>query len=158
MTTNADPIPAPVDEPSLSEYAQLWRAIGRLEGTAAALLEGQRELKEGQQELRAEFQAGQQELRAEFQAGQQELKEGQQELKQELRAEFQAGQQELKEGQQELKQELRAEFQAGQQESRAEFQAGQREANRRIDRLFYLFLGIGGALLVSVYATQFIGS
>ena len=125
MTTNADPIPAPVDEPSLSEYAQLWRAIGRLEGTAAALLEGQRELKEGQQELRAEFQAGQQEL---------------------------------KEGQQELKQELRAEFQAGQQESRAEFQAGQREANRRIDRLFYLFLGIGGALLVSVYATQFIGS
>ncbi len=114
MTTSANPTPAQVDEPSLSEYAQLWRAIGRLEGTAAALLEGQRELKEGQQEL--------------------------------------------KEGQQELKQELRAEFQVGQQESRAEFQAGQRESNRRIDRLFYLILGIGGALLVSVYATQFIGS
>ena len=125
MTTSANPTPPPVDEPSLSEYAQLWRAIGRLEGTAAALLEGQRELKEGQQELKE----GQQELRAEFQAGQQELK-----------------------------QELRAEFQAGQQELRAEFRVGQREANRRIDRLFYLFLGIGGALLVSVYATQFIGS
>ncbi len=129
MTTSADPVPAPVDEPSLSEYAQLWRAIGRLEGTAAALLEGQRELKEGQQELK-------QELRAEFQSGLHEL-----------RAEFQSGQQEL-----------RAEFQSGQQELRAELQSGLREMNRRIDRLFYLILGVGGALLASVYATRFIGS
>ena len=105
MTTGANPAPAPTDPgASPSELSEIWRAIGRLEGTAAALLEGQRELKEGQQEL---------------------------------------------------KQELRAEFQAGQQELRAE--AGQRETNRRIDRLFYLMLGIGGALLVSVYATQFIG-
>ena len=107
MTTGANPAPAPTDPgASPSELSEIWRAIGRLEGTAAALLEGQRELKEGQQEL---------------------------------------------------KQELRAEFQTGQQELRAEFQAGQRETNRRIDRLFYLMLGIGGALLVSVYATQFIG-
>ena len=102
MTTSANPTPAPAD-PAPSEYGELWRAIGRLEGTAAALLEGQRELKEGQQELRAEIQAGQQELRAEFQSGLQEV-------------------------------------------------------NRRVDRLFFAMLGIGGALLVATFASRFIGS
>ena len=101
MTTSADPAPTPVD-PSPSEYAELWRAIGRLEGTAAALLEGQRELKEGQEQLRAEFQASQQQQRAEFQASHQEL-------------------------------------------------------NRRIDRLFYAMLGIGGALIVAAFASRFLG-
>ena len=101
MTTSANPTPAPAD-PAPSEYGELWRAIGRLEGTAAALLEGQRELKEGQQELRAEIQASQQELRAEFQSGLQEV-------------------------------------------------------NRRVDRLFYAMLGIGGALLVATFASRFVG-
>ena len=101
MTTSANPTPAPAD-PAPSEYGELWRAIGRLEGTAAALLEGQRELKEGQEQLRAEFQAGQQELRTEIQSGLQEV-------------------------------------------------------NRRVDRLFYAMLGIGGALLVATFASRFIG-
>ncbi len=112
MTTSANPTPAPAD-PAPSEYGELWRAIGRLEGSAAALLEGQRELKEGQQELRAEFQTGQEQLRAEIQAGQQEL--------------------------------------------RVEFQSGLQEVNRRVDRLFYAMLGIGGALLVATFASRFIG-
>ena len=101
MTTSANPTPAPAD-PAPSEYGELWRAIGRLEGTAAALLEGQRELKEGQQELRAEFQTGQ-------------------------------------------------------QQQGAEFQSGLQEVNRRVDRLFYAMLGIGGALLVATFASRFVG-
>jgi hypothetical protein len=101
MTTSANPTPAPAD-PAPSEYGELWRAIGRLEGTAAALLEGQRELKEGQQELRAEFQTGQ-------------------------------------------------------QQQGAEFQSGLQEVNRRVDRLFFAMLGIGGALLVATFASRFIG-
>ncbi len=130
MTTSADPAPTPATpDASPSELSEIWRAIGRLEGTAAALLEGQREIKNGQEQLK-------QELRAESQAGQREL-----------RAEFQAGQQEL-----------RAEFQAGQRELRAEFQAGFLEVNRRIDRLFYTILAGGGALLVAIFASRFVGS
>ena len=72
MTTSADPAPTPAD-PAPSDYAEVWRAIGGLEATTSALLEGQRELKEGQQqlkqELRAEFHAGQLENRIEFQTG-----------------------------------------------------------------------------------------
>ena len=70
--------------------------------------------------------------------GQRELKEGQERLKE--------GQERLGESQQEIKQELRDEF-----------KADIRETNRRIDRMFYAFLGIGGALVVSVYASRFIG-
>ena len=115
MTTSADPAPTPAEPgASTSELTELWRAIGRLEGTAAALLEGQRELKEGQQELRSEFRTEQQELRTEFKTEQQGL--------------------------------------------RSEFKADLREVNRRLDRMFYAFLGIGGALLVSVYASRFIGA
>lgn len=118
MTTSANPAPTPMEpDASPSELSEIWRAIGRLEGTAAALLEGQRQLREGQEQL-----------------------------KQELKAEFQAGQQEL-----------RSEFKAEQQELRSEFRADLREVNRRMDRMFYAFLGIGGALLVSVYVSRFIG-
>ena len=67
------------------------------------------------------------------------------------------GQRQLMEGQERLKQDLRAEFLTGQQDLRAEFKADLREVHRRIDRMFYAFLGIGGALLVSVYASRFIG-
>ena len=92
MTTSANPVPTPTEpDASPSELSELWRAIGRLEGTANALLDGQREVKEGQQELRAEFKAD------------------------------------------------------------------LREVHRRIDRILYAIIGIGGALLVSVYASRFIG-
>ena len=103
MATGTNPAPTPTDpETSPSELSEIWRAIGRLEGTAAALLEGQRELKEGQQQLRADMDAGFREERTYTDTRFQEL-------------------------------------------------------NRRIDRMFYAILGIGGALLVSVYATRFIG-
>ena len=67
------------------------------------------------------------------------------------------GQRQLMEGQERLKEELRAENRASQQELRAEFKADLREVHRRMDRMFFAFLGIGGALLVSVYASRFIG-
>ena len=103
MTTSSNPVPTPTDpDTSPSELSEIWRAIGRLEGTAAALLQGQRELKEGQERLR----------------------EGQQEIKQELRDEF---------------------------------KADLREMNRRIDRMFYAILGIGGALIVAAFASRFVG-
>jgi hypothetical protein len=38
--------------------AEVWRAIGRLEGDTTALKEGQRELQAGQRELQAALQAG----------------------------------------------------------------------------------------------------
>ena len=84
MTTDAEQIAAPA-ELSSPEYAELWRAIGRLEGTGAALLEEQRQL-------------------------------------------------------------------------RSELDSGLREVNSRIDRMFYAILGVGGALLVSLYASRFVGS
>ena len=67
------------------------------------------------------------------------------------------GQRQLMEGQERLKQDLRAEFQAGQQELRSEFKSDLREMNRRMDRMFFAFIAIGGALIVSVYASRFIG-
>ena len=112
MTTTADPAPTPAD-PSPSDYAELWRAIGRLAGTLNSLVTGQRELRDGQEQLRAELRSSQQELRAEIQAGQQEL--------------------------------------------RAEIQAGLREVNPRVDRLFYTILAFGGAMIVAVFASRFVG-
>ena len=89
MTTSANPAPTPTDPAaSPSELSEIWRAIGRLEGTADALLEGQRDLREGQRDLRE----------------------------------------------------------------------GQRDLNRRMDRLFYTILGIGGAIIVAVFASRFVGS
>lgn len=84
MTPTADPGPSPSDS-SPSELSEIWRAIGRLEGTANALLEGQRR-----------------------------------------------------------------------QENRID--TGFQEVNRRIDRLFYTVLGIGGAIVVAVFASRFVGS
>ena len=125
MTTSANPAPTPATpEASPSELSEIWRAIGRMEGTANALLEGQRELKEGQQQLRAEMEAGFREERAY------------------MDARFR---------------EERAYMDARFREERAHTDAGFRELNRRIDRMFYAILGVGGALLVSVYASRFIG-
>ena len=114
MATGTNPAPTPTGpETSPSELSEIWRAIGRLEGTAAALLEGQRELKEGQQQLRADIETGFREERN-----------------------F-----------------TDARFREERTYTDTRFQ----ELNRRIDRMFYAILGIGGALLVSVYATRFIG-
>ena len=125
MTTSANPTPTPTDpEASPSELSEIWRAIGRLEGTAAALLEGQRELKEGQQQLRTDIEAGFREERT-F-----------------TDARFR---------------EERTYTDARFREERTYTDARFQELNRRIDRMFYAFLGIGGALLVSIYATRFIG-
>ncbi len=52
MTTTTDPTPSsPPVGASSSELSDIWRAIGRLEGTADALLVGQQDLKQGQHEL-----------------------------------------------------------------------------------------------------------
>ncbi len=83
MTTETEAGP-PLD-------SEIWRAIGRLEGQSAALLEGQRE-------LRAALDTG-----------------------------------------------------------LSEVNVGLREANRRIDRLFYAILAVGGALLVGLFVSRFIG-
>ena len=40
------------------DAAEIWRAIGRLEGDTAALLEGQRELQAGLQDVRSEMRSG----------------------------------------------------------------------------------------------------
>lgn len=82
MTTSANPATTPTDPgASPSQLSEIWRAIGRLEGTSSAILEGQQDLREGQREL-----------------------------------------------------------------------------NRRIDRLFYTILGVGGAIIVAVLASNFIGN
>ena len=125
MTTSANPAQTPTDpEASPSELSEIWRAIGRLEGTAAALLEGQRELKEGQQRLRADIEAGFREERT-F-----------------TDARFR---------------EERTYTDTRFREERTYADVRFQELNRRIDRMFYAFLGIGGALVVSVYASRFIG-
>ena len=91
MTTSADPASTPSEpEVSTSQLFEIWRTIGRLEGAANTLLEGQRELKEGQEQLKAVFLSGQQELRAEFLSGQQEARAEYQAGPQEMRAEFKA--------------------------------------------------------------------
>ena len=79
------------------DAAEIWRAIGRLEGDTAALLEGQRELQVGLQDVRSEIR--------------------------------------------EVRSEMRSDF---------------RDVYRRIDRLFFAVLGIGGALVVAVAVNSFV--
>jgi hypothetical protein len=79
------------------DAAEIWRAIGRLEGDTAALLEGQRELQVGLQDVRSEIR--------------------------------------------EVRSEMRSDF---------------RDVYRRIDRLFFAVLGIGGALVVAVVVNSFV--
>ena len=87
MTTNAD-------TGSQVDAAEVWRAIGRLEGDTAALKEGQREIQANQRDLQAGIR---------------------------------------------------------------DLQAGLRDVNRRVDRLFYAILGVGGALLAAFFASRYIG-
>jgi hypothetical protein len=42
-------------------------------------------------------------------------------------------------------------------EGQGEIKAELREVNRRMDRLFYAILAVGGALFVAVFASRFIG-
>jgi hypothetical protein len=79
------------------DAAEIWRAIGRLEGDTAALLEGQRELQAGLQDVCSEIR--------------------------------------------EVRSEMRSDF---------------RDVYRRIDRLFFAVLGIGGALVVAVVVNSFV--
>jgi hypothetical protein len=79
------------------DAAEIWRAIGRLEGDTAALLEGQRELQAGLQDVCSEMR--------------------------------------------EVRSEMRSDF---------------RDVYRRIDRLFFAVLGIGGALVVAVVVNSFV--
>lgn len=51
----------------------------------------------------------------------------------------------LKEGQREIRADL------------ADLQAGLREVDRRVDRLFYAILAVGGAMLVATFASRFVG-
>ena len=118
MTTSANPTPVPTDpDVPLSQPSEIWRAIGQLESSAAALLVGQGQLKEGLEKLR----------------------------------------QELFEGLEKLGRELSEEHRRDRQELREEYKADLREVNRRVDRVFYAILGIGGALLVPVYVSIFLG-
>ena len=115
MTTSANPAPSPTDpEASPPESYETWRAIGRLEGTANALLEGQREVREGLKDLRGDLDTGLRDLRGDLDTGLRDL--------------------------------------------RGDLDTGLREVNRRIDRLFYAILGVGGALMVAMFASRFIGS
>ena len=79
------------------DAAEIWRAIGRLEGDTAALLEGQRELQVGLQDVRSEMR--------------------------------------------EVRSEMRSDF---------------RDVYRRIDRLFFAVIGIGGALVAAVIVNSFV--
>ncbi len=79
------------------DAAEIWRAIGRLEGDTVALLEGQRELQVGLQDVRSEIR--------------------------------------------EVRSEMRSDF---------------GDVYRRIDRLFFAVLGIGGALVVAVVVNSFV--
>ena len=63
------------------------------------------------------------------------------------------GQRQLMDGQRQLMESQERSI----KELRDEFKADLREVNRRMDRMLFAFLGIGGALLVSVYASRFIG-
>ena len=74
------------------DAAEVWRAIGRLESDTSTL-------KDGQSEIKADFQQGQSELREDM-----------------------------------------------------------RELNRRMDRMFYTILAVGGALFVAIFASNFIGN
>ena len=77
------------------------------------------------------------------------LKEGQNQI----RAELRDGQNQVRAELRECQQELRAELREGQQELRADI----RELNRRIDRLLYAGIAVGGALFVAILASRFIG-
>lgn len=87
------------------DAAEIWRAIGRLEGATAALLEGQRELHSG-------LQAGLQDVRSEMRSGLQDV--------------------------------------------RSEMQSGFQDVHRRIDRLYFAVIGIGGALVAAVIVNTFV--
>ena len=83
------------------DAAEIWRAIGRLEGATAALLEGQRELQAGLQDVRSEMSSGLQDVRFEMRSGFQDV-------------------------------------------------------HRRIDRLYFAVIGIGGALVAAVIVNSFV--
>ncbi len=103
-------------ENTVLDAAEIWRAIGRLEGAIAALLEGQRELQAGLQDVRSE-------MRSEMRSGLQDV---------------------------------RSEMQSGLQDVRSEMQSGFQDVHRRIDRLYFAVIGVGGALVAAVIVNTFV--
>ena len=65
-------------DPSSPVNADMWRAIGRLEGATGALLEGQREIKAGLEETQREFRSALEETRRELRTS---LEENQREFR-----------------------------------------------------------------------------
>ena len=116
------------------DAAEIWRAIGRLEGAVAALLEGQRELQSEVRELRSEIQS----VRSEMQSGLQDVRS-------EMRSGFQDVRSEMQSGLQDVRSEIRSDMQSG-------FQ----DVHRRIDRLYFAVIGIGGALVAAVIVNTFV--
>ena len=96
-------------DPGNPVNADMWRAIGRLEGATTALLEGQREIKASLHEQQQEMRSGLHEMRPTL------------------------------------------------HEQRQEFRAGLEALTQRLDRLFYLILAGGGAVVATVIASRFIG-
>ena len=74
---------------------EVWRAIGRLEGSVDALKEDVREIRDDQRQIREEL---------------------------------------------------------------SEIRAALVEVNRRVDRVYYTMLGMGGALLAAIFASRFVGN
>ena len=77
------------------------------------------------------------------------LKEGQNQI----RAEVREGQNQIRAEMREGEERLRTEMREGQEHLRAEI----RELNRRMDRLLYAGLTVGGALLVAIAVSHFLG-
>ncbi len=63
-------------DPGNPVNADMWRAIGRLEGATAALLEGQREIKSSLHEQQQEMRSGLQEMRSTLHEQRQEFRAG----------------------------------------------------------------------------------
>ena len=144
---------------------EVWRAIGRLESDTATLKDGQTEIKTDLKDGYAELKNGQAELKADLHLLDQRVGRLESDT-----ATLKDGQTELKNGQTELKADLHlldqrvvrlesdtATLKDGQREIKTDLQAVSREVNRRIDRLTYAIIAIGGALLVTMLASNFIG-
>ena len=77
------------------------------------------------------------------------LEEGQRRLEE--------GQRRLEEGQRRLEAAL-LENQRRTDAMVLDLQAGLRDVNRRVDRLFYAILAIGGAMIAATFASRFVGN
>ena len=126
--------------------AEVWRAIGRLESDTATL-------KEGQSEIKADFESDLRMMNqrvGHLESDTATLKDGQSEVKADLEADLRMLNQRvghlesdtatLKKGQREIKADLKS-------------------LNERIDKMLYAAaIAVGGALVVAILASNFIGN